>query len=188
MWVVFLKWEVKCVFCANDFPHLSQLNGNSPVWVRLWLTKLIFCANLLVQRSPVWVHVCSIRWIFWANFFSHSSQANGFSPVWFAKCATKLVLFANLSSHWLHAYGFSPLWIRLRMIKFYSRIYRKKTVFRPCGFAHVYSNQIWKKIFYRMLDTWTFPGWQFCTIISDGERWRGIVALKIRGRLFFIFF
>ena len=77
----------RCVGWANVLPHLSQPNGFSPVWVRIWLFSVVAPEKEREQKPHL----------------------NGFSPECLPTWTRKSVGFVKDSAQWPHLYGFTGL-------------------------------------------------------------------------------
>ena len=78
--------------------HLSQVNGFSPLWRRMWVFRLEDELNGLLHSSqmcgfsPVWTILCFCRCASWVNRFQQpgSGHSNGRSPECVRRCTFKL--------------------------------------------------------------------------------------------------
>lgn len=84
-----LRWCLaKWLACENVLWHFSQLNGLSPVCVRIWLFKVVAPENAREQNPHL----------------------NSFSLVWVSTWLLKSFGVANDRVHWPHWYGLSGVW------------------------------------------------------------------------------
>lgn len=75
-----IKWCLRLTFRVNVFPHLTQQNGFSPLWLRRWHFRLPF----------------------WVNPFPHTQHRWGFSPVWTTVWILSADKFAKVFPHSRH--------------------------------------------------------------------------------------
>uniref|UniRef100_A0A8C0GUC5 Uncharacterized protein n=1 Tax=Chelonoidis abingdonii TaxID=106734 RepID=A0A8C0GUC5_CHEAB len=68
-------------FQLKLFPHLVQLKGRSPVWIRWWVIRFFFQLKFFPHsvhvngRSPVWICWCLARSCLWLKFFWHTEPS-----------------------------------------------------------------------------------------------------------------
>ena len=67
------SWDRRCCFCTAAYLHWLHLYGFTPVWMRMWLDKLLLLANVfshvlhlmrclpLIFRPTVLVHFWTLR-------------------------------------------------------------------------------------------------------------------------------
>ncbi len=99
----------------KDLLHISQVNGSSPVWIRICFTRLDLSEKDLLHIShvncwsPVWVRMCLTRSYFREKNLLQVSQVNGWSPVCKRRCATRLGFFEKHVLHISQVKGMSLL-------------------------------------------------------------------------------
>jgi hypothetical protein len=68
----FLMWFAHWADCLKPFPHTWHKNGNSPVWILLCLITSLLFVNPRSQMSqinglsPVWDRLWTFKWLLWA--------------------------------------------------------------------------------------------------------------------------
>ena len=82
-----LSWSCKSLFERNDFWHLLQTNGSSPVCLLSCTFRSAALAYLASQRrqpklilTPVWSLACSLRTALVTKPFPQTLQSQGLSP------------------------------------------------------------------------------------------------------------
>ena len=61
--------------------------------------------------SPVWVIIWVLRLLVWENTFSQWVHWYGFSLVWVLICLFSVLALGKAFPYWLHWCGFSPVWV-----------------------------------------------------------------------------
>ena len=113
-------WLFKVSLFLNQFPHWSQGNGFSSVWIFLCEFKRRVVGKNLWQIShskgfsPVCTLRWSTRWEFEWKLNGQRSHLYALSPLlWIFKCVERSPMDLKAFPHWSHLNGFSPVWILL---------------------------------------------------------------------------
>lgn len=98
----------KWLACEKGLLHFSQLNGFSPVWVRMWLFNVVAPENVREQKPHLYSLslICKSTWLLKsdgvANERVHCPHWYGFSGDWEHSCIWSDTRWVNVFKHCRH--------------------------------------------------------------------------------------